>query len=139
MEIRNLARKKAFGNFLKAIRYTIVGGVCAIIDYSAYYLAFRILQIHYLLSLLASFVITGGSGYLLHKYFTFADKSRNYFTQISTFVLVITLSLLVNFILMYTFVGVFNIYALTAKVMCIFLMWPVNFAFQNYITFRNQS
>lgn len=120
----------------KFIRYSMVGGLCALIDYTIFFIALTIFNLNYLYALAASLLITEIVSFILLKHFTFRNKSNQYIKQISKFLFVDSISITLNFILMYIFVGLILVNPLIARIITIFLMWPINFSMHNFFTFR---
>ena len=67
------------------IRYTLVGGIATIMDWSIFYIFAIILGIYYQIALVISFVIVGITHYTLSKIFTFKCKSKKIIKQFSLF------------------------------------------------------
>ena len=56
-------------------RYTLIGAVCALLNY-AIMLAADAAGIHYLLGTMIAFAVVTPIGYLMHSHFTFAEPQR---------------------------------------------------------------
>jgi putative flippase GtrA len=121
----------------KFIRFSIVGGICALIDYSVYFLGYSIFGLHYMTALAFSVILSGTTNYLLNKHFTFKDKSKNYLKQVSRFILVAVFGIILNFALMFVFVDLVEINPLIARLATIILVWFFNFGMHSMFTFKH--
>lgn len=125
-------------SIFKFTRYSMVGGLCALIDYVIFFIGFKIIGLNYLYALAASLLISGTTGFILHKHFTFRNKSNQYIKQISKYILVVITSIILNFTIMYVLVDIILVYPLIARIETIFLVWLLNFTMHNFFTFWRQ-
>ena len=105
LQIKNLRNKETIVQFVK---YVIAAGIATLFDWGSYYLLYNLFGIHYILSVVLSFVVWLVVNYVLSIMFVF-KKSRHKKGKEFTLVLLISLSALVlNMLCVWAFANIFN-------------------------------
>lgn len=100
----------------RIIRYLISGGTAAAIDIGLLYLFVKLLHFWYLGSAVAAFIITFAASFLLQKFFTFKEDSRERVpVELSTYLFVSLINLGLNTLGMYLCVGILHVHYLAAQ------------------------
>lgn len=123
--------------FGEKIRYLFVGGICAIADLLLLYILVDFFHLWYLFSATISFSLVGLFGYLGQKYFTFKNDSQNHGKQLTLFLAVSGIGLIINIILMYTLVDLMNLWYIFASILTKFVVLIWNFSASKHLTFKN--
>ncbi|MFA4877534.1 MAG: GtrA family protein [Methanoregula sp.] len=120
------------------IGFLMIGILSSAIDIGLLYILTSYLGIWYLLSATASYCCGIVVSYLMNKFLTFHDASRNYFIQFSAFAVISFSCLLVNICIIWLAVELFSIGYLLAKVFatCCSFLW--NYYGQSRITFHSR-
>lgn len=124
--------------FLVFFRYAVVGTIGTAIDVGSLYLFVDHLHIPILIAAALSFTLAVINNFLLNKFWTFQNKSRNIRKQFIKFSLVSLVGLGLTEVCMAAFVYLLNIWYIPAKLAtsCIVLTW--NFLANKYWTFSEK-
>jgi len=129
---KNLVPKKLW----KFTKFSFVGGICAVIDYLVFFIGLQFFDLNYMYALCLSVFFSGSTNFILNKFLTFKNKSKRYLWQSSKFAIVVVISIMMNFAIMYLFVDILKIYPLIARLLTILIMWGMNFLMHSTFTFR---
>lgn len=120
---------------LKGLKFIISGGLAALSKLLLFILLFSFLHIYYLLSSVVAFLLSLIVAFYLQKYFTFEDDSQHSMKkQASIFLFVSLLNLLVNIMVMYIFVDIWNFNEIFAQIITLGILACWNFfVYQKFI------
>ena len=102
--------------FLEVLRFCIVGGVSFLIDYALLYTLTEFVEINYLYSAGLSFTVSVVINYWLCIAFVFKGAKKQTRKQATIFIGSSIVGLGLNQICMWTFVDIFGIYYMIAKI-----------------------
>ncbi len=119
------------------IKYVIVGGTGAIVDFAVLYFLTDFFQIYYLISATISFILSGTLNYYLNRKWTFRSKGKKR-RQLPVFFIIALIGLSINNFIMYVLVEKFAFWYIYAKIVAtgVVLIW--NFTGNKYITFNKK-
>ena len=132
----NFIKNKLLNDFVRFVKYCIVGLLGAVIDILVLYFLVKYANLNYLLAGSLSFVLAVINNYCLNKFWTFQNKSKKYFKQFSSFLLIALVGLILNIGIMYACVEFLNINYLTAKVLAIIIVTFWNFLMNKFWVFK---
>ena len=122
------------------IKYTMIGGSSAAIDWSLFYVLAIILDIHYLLAGTISFTLATFFNYFIGITFLFNSTVR--FTKNQEVILVFlisTVGLGINLFFLFLFSTWFSFDLMISKIMSSFFTLAWNFSMRNYYVFRDPT
>lgn len=121
----------------EAIRYLMVGGSCAVGHIIFLYFLTDIVGIFYLYSTIISFLFISFFGYFGQKYFTYRNSESKHFKQLSLYLFIILMGLVMDAGLMFLFVSIAKIYYVIASILTRFILLVINFLWSKHVIFRN--
>ena len=124
--IYKLFKKRTDNVFLQFFRYIFVGGTSFIIDFSIYLFLINFLNLNYLLSAAVAFFISVLANYYLSTTWVFnQDDIDNRLVEFNLFIAISLIGLVFTEILLYVFIGMFDINYIWSKVIAsiIVLFW----------------
>ncbi len=119
-------------------RYGVSGGTGAVIQLGADAIAVELLGLWYMYGVVVGFLIALAVTFLMQKYWTFREHSREHARR--QFVLYTTMALCMlgaNIVFMYIFVELFHVWYLFAQIMTVVLVAGSSFLFHNFVTFAH--
>ena len=128
--------KKWYPMISQLIKFCLVGVFNTFLHFGIYYCLTRYLGLQFLLANALAFMLAASSSYLLNKFWTFEDKSKDHRKQYSKFISVATVGLIINEGLMYLFVSALGLYDLLALIIAALVVVFWNFLMNRYWTFR---
>lgn len=121
----------------KVFRYIFAGAIALFSNLFILYVLVNFFKIWYLKSAIISFFCGMAVSYLLQKFFTFKDNSfKKIHTQFFIFCLFNVSMLLLNILLMYVFVELFNFWYIYAQISTTLLIAFANYQFFNRVIFK---
>lgn len=127
--IYKLFRKRTDNLFLQFFRYIFVGGTSFLIDFSIYLFLINFLSLNYLLSAAVAFFISVLANYYLSTTWVFnQDDIENRIVEFNLFILISLIGLVFTEILLYVFIGMFDINYIWSKVISSILVLFWNFS-----------
>ncbi len=119
------------------IKYCVVGGTAAVVDFSVLYFLTDWLKIYYLHSATASFILSALTNYSLNRKWTFRSNGKKR-KQLPIFFFIAGCGLLLNNTIMYIGVEKFGLWYIFAKIFAtgIVLIW--NFLGNKHFTFNDR-
>lgn len=137
--IEKIIRRIGIKTFRQLFRFSLIGILNAIVNYSIYLLFIYYLNFYYLLALILSHIITVFHSYFWNRFWAFESRDR-YLKEISRFFIVYTLSFLLNLIFLPLLVEIFNLNPGPAQLIPLILITAINFIFNflglKFWTFR---
>jgi putative flippase GtrA len=125
-----------FHNHGKIIEFFLFGILSSVVDISLLLFFTEGLGIWYLYSAALSYCCGILASYILNKYLTFKDGSRNYIVQFTSFAGISFSCFLVNICMIWLAVELFSLDYLTAKIIATICSFSWNYFGQSRITFR---
>lgn len=124
-----LFKKRTDNLFLQFFRYIFVGGTSFLIDFSIYLILINFLNVDYLLSAAIAFFISVLANYYLSTTWVFnQDDIDNRLVEFNLFILISLIGLIFTEILLYLFVGIFDINYIWSKIIASILVLFWNFS-----------
>ncbi|MBX4200299.1 GtrA family protein [Candidatus Parcubacteria bacterium] len=110
--IRNILNSR----YGRIIRYLISGGTAAVVDLGVLYILVHVLRVQYLISAVVGFIVAFGASFIMQKYFTFQEDSKDRIpVELSTYLLVSLINLGLNTLGMYLSVDIMHLQYLGAQ------------------------
>ena len=126
--------------YIKIIRYIIAGGIATASNILILFVCVHYLHLWYLVGAAISFCSAVVISYLLQKFWTFKDYSKeNMHKQFLNFFVYNLVMLGVNTLLMYFFVDIIKIWYILAQAISAFITAFINFIYFNKIVFKSTS
>ena len=117
---------------LKLARYIMSGGTGAAVDLGLLYLFTDILMVWYLMSSILAFLISYAVSFMMQKYWTFGDMSRDRIEmQVVAYLSVALINLCLNTLLMYAFVDLMHLHYMVSQFMTSILI-----AIESFLIYR---
>jgi putative flippase GtrA len=116
------------------IRYLVVGGLSTITDLSILFLLTKYLNIHYIISSIASFIIASFLSYFLCVSWVFKKRRiRNFLNEFFVYALITFFILFISTALIWFFTDFLGVYYLISKIICILITLIINFLLRKYL------
>lgn len=120
------------------VRYLLIGGTCAVLDLVSLFLLVRYFHIWYLYAATASFVAVLLFSYFGQKYFTFRNYEKNHGKQLTKFIAIAGIGLMINTASMFVLVNLIGLWYILASVMTKLIVFLWNYFANKHITFKMQ-
>jgi len=136
--IMKLVAGKTNNTFLQLFRYTFVGGLAFLIDFSTLFTLTEYFKINYLVSAAIAFVFGLLINYMLSVIWVFSSTMKNRWLEFLLFAIIGLVGLVLNEFFIYILTDVLLIYYLFSKIIttCIVYFW--NFFARKTIIFNNK-
>jgi putative flippase GtrA len=132
-----LLKSKTDNLFVQIFRYTFVGGVAFIVDFSLLYLLTDLFKIHYLVSAGISFIFGLLVNYLLSILWVFnSRKIKNVLNEFIFFTLIGLFGLGITEVLLWMLTDLFALYYLYSKIITTVIVYFWNFFARKYLLFN---
>ena len=129
--------KKYIGNFLgNFLKYLIVGGSAALINWLIFFLCLKLLGLYYLLAGLLSFVIATLWNFLLARKFIFNPSSHSLIKESTLVYLVSFGGLLIDTSVLYVCVEWFECNEMIAKILATGIAFIFNFGMRQFVIYH---
>jgi len=112
--------------FKQIMKFGLIGGLAFLIDYSILYLLTDICHVYYLTSSVISFTVAFIFNYILSVKWVFNAKKQT-LKEVIIFISLSLIGLLLNQIIMYVSVDIFNIYHMISKLFATAIVMIYNF------------
>lgn len=109
------------------IKFTVVGGVAFIIDYSLLYILTEYLDVYYFISSIISFIISLAVNYVLSIKWVFSVNKKQTYKDILLFIFLSVIGLIINQIIMYIGVDILDTYYMITKLIATIIVMIWNF------------
>ena len=122
---------------LRFVKYSMIGGASAIVDWGLFYLLAIILDLHYILSGTISFTLATLFNYFIGITFLFDSTAR--FTKQNEILLVFLISLIglaINLLFLFLFSSRFLLSLMGSKILASVFALVWNFSMRNYYIFK---
>jgi len=122
------------------VKYSMIGGASALVDWGLFYVLAIILDIHYILSGTISFTLATSFNYFIGITFLFDSTTR--FTKQNEILLVFLISLIglaINLFFLFLFSSWFLFSLMGSKILASFFTLVWNFSMRNYYVFKSPN
>lgn len=113
--------------FKQIIKFGVVGAIAFLVDYILLYVLTEFLGIYYLVSSTISFVVSLIVNYILSIFWVFDVKKKQTIKEVSLFVFLSLVGLIINQIIMYLGSDVLEIHYMICKLFATFIVMVYNF------------
>ena len=130
---------KIYIKYREVILYLVFGVLTTVVSISSYYICSEILNIHYLVSNIISWVLSVIFAYFTNRVWVFESKSKNtsdILKEMLTFVNCRLLSGVIDMATMFVLVGAIHINDMYAKVFTQFIVVILNYVLSKLIVFK---
>ena len=133
-----LVAGKTNNTFLQLFRYTFVGGLAFLVDFSTLFILTEYFKINYLVSAAIAFVFGLLVNYMLSIIWVFSSTMKNRWLEFLLFAIIGLVGLVLNEFFIYILTDVLRVYYLFSKIIttCIVYFW--NFFARKIIIFNNK-
>lgn len=122
---------------IQLFRYTFVGGVAFVVDFSTLFLLADKLHLHYLLSAEISFILGLLVNYALSTSWVFANRTvGGRWMEFAIFAAIGAIGLALNALIMWSLTDLAHIHYLGSKIVSTFVVFFFNFFARKIILFR---
>jgi putative flippase GtrA len=118
--------------------YILMGGTATGIDWLAFYTLNVVGDVSYLWAVTSSFTLGACCNYLLNKFITFRDQTRQILLQLGVYGVICVFSLMGSIFLMLVLVGWGGLWPMTARIITTGVMLALNFLFHKFFTYNPQ-
>ena len=133
---------KIYIKYREVILYLVFGVLTTVVSISSYYICSEILNIHYLVSNIISWVLSVIFAYFTNRVWVFESKSKNtsdILKEMLTFVNCRLLYGVIDMATMFVLVGAIHINDMYAKVFTQFIVVVLNYVFSKLIVFKKST
>ena len=131
---------RCMNHFHHLFRYIVSGGSSAAANIGTLYLLTEFAHIHYLLSAVISFILAFFISFILQKFWTFKDmQNETIHLQMIWFLGLSLVNLLVNTLLIYSFVEYAHLWYVAAAVVSGALLAVSNFFVYKHVIFTTEG
>jgi putative flippase GtrA len=128
----------AYRLYAQLMRYLVVGGTAAIVDWLGYWILINKLAFHYVIAALISFTVATAVNYFLSIKWVFTSNGKyTRLTEVSLVFLVSAIGLLINQLSLLLFVETFSLHYMSAKILATGLVFFWNFSLRKYYIFNS--
>ena len=128
--------RKLVQNFKPFIKYCLVGGLGTLIDVASLYVFIEYFSFALIPATTLAFLLAATNNFILNKFWTFRNESRNYRKLYIKFLIVSVVGLTLTNISMYILVRLVGIWYVLAKLLTSAMVLVWNFLGNKYWTFR---
>ena len=129
-----------FKDYRLIVKYVVSGSIAALAQLGI--LAFLVERVHlwHIWAVVYAFFFSASVAFILQKFWTFRDASMDkaHF-QMTSYLLLAAMALLLNVLLMYLFVDIFRLWYIFAQIITMGLVVIVVFLCNKYIIFNRES
>ena len=131
-----------FYKYKEVLLYLFFGVLTTIVSFVSFYISIEILEIHYLISNVISWIFAVGFAYVTNRIWVFESKTKEIKTilkEIFTFVNCRLLSGIIDMITMFILVDIFIIDNMYAKIFTQVIVVILNYIFSKLIVFKDNN
>lgn len=121
------------------LMYLVMGGITTAINIVIFWLCNNLLSINYSAATVIAWIFSVLFAYVSNKLYVFESKNmsaKTLFREICSFVGFRLLSLVVDLLVMYISISMFNMNALLAKIIANIVVLIINYAFSKWFIFK---
>ena len=135
--IEHLLKNKTNNTLIQLFRYTFVGGIAFIFDFSTLYILTEYFNIHYLISAAIAFLLGLTINYFLSIMWVFQKRSlKSKYIEFIVFALIGIIGLTLNEFIIWFFTEIVNIHYLLSKLISTVFVYLWNFFIRKYFLFH---
>jgi putative flippase GtrA len=125
--------------FQEFTSYALIGLFCAILDLLLLFILVEYFNVWYLAAAIISFSVITFLGFFIQKKYTFKDYSKKNTKQLTFFIIISAIGLILNTFFMYFFVGVLGFWYIFSNIptKIFVLLW--NYFANKKITFKSNG
>lgn len=125
---------------MQIIKFSLIGGLNFLVDFTIYLFLTRIVLFYFLLANLISFLIANSISFLLNKNFAFQDKNKNnLFTKYLKFLSLTIASVIISSCVLFICVNYLEISDIYGKIIGTILGAIWNFTTYKLLVFKNKK
>jgi putative flippase GtrA len=120
----------------KFVKYSLVGILGTIIDFSLLIFQIEILKINLYIATIISFILAATSNHFWNRKFTFNSINPNIKKEYLKFILVSIIGIIINLIFIFIFFDILEIHYIFAKIIATIIVLAWNFLLNYHWTFK---
>ena len=131
-----------YKKYSEIINYLIVGVLTTLVSIVIYGVFTKLFHVNYMISNVISWIGSVSFAYITNKIFVFkskCDSEKDVLIEVYQFFKYRVFSLLIDILLMYVFVEIFNIDDMISKVIVLFIVIAFNYIFSKLFVFKKKS
>ncbi|MGM9850438.1 MAG: GtrA family protein [Bacilli bacterium] len=131
-----------YKKYSEIINYLIVGVLTTLVSIVIYGVFTKLFHVNYMISNVISWIGSVSFAYITNKIFVFkskCDSEKDVLIEVYQFFKYRVFSLLIDILLMYVFVEIFNIDDMISKVIVQFIVIALNYIFSKLFVFKKKS
>jgi len=131
-----------YKKYSEIINYLIVGVLTTLVSIVIYWTFTKLFHVNYMISNVISWIGSVSFAYITNKIFVFkskCDNEKDVLIEVYQFFKYRVFSLLIDILLMYVFVEIFNIDDMISKVIVQFIVIALNYIFSKLFVFKKKS
>ncbi|MEA2095916.1 MAG: GtrA family protein [Candidatus Cloacimonadota bacterium] len=138
--LNKLFIEKTDNTLIQLFRYTFVGGIAFIVDFTSLYLLTEFARVHYLYSAAIAFILGLIINYILSIIWVFKSRAVNKkLIEIIIFAVIGVIGLGLNEVMIWFFTDRLSIYYLYSKLISTAIVYFWNFLARKYILYRGSA
>lgn len=138
--MQDLPVTRLLKHYSQIIKFIIAGGSAFVVNIIALFIFTEVLGIYYLASTVLAFVVAFCVSFVLQKFWTFRDSSREgMHVQATLYLLMQCVNLGLNALLMYAFVEYLHVYYLFSQVVISFFLAFTSFFINRRFIFKAEE
>ena len=123
-------------HYVQFVRYLIVGIFTASLDFLTLYVLVHNNIIGYFISAAIGFLLGSSLNYFISiKWVFYSGKFKSRAGEFALFIILTSIGLLINQLVMYMSVSIFEMYYMLAKVLSLVVVTVYNYSFKKYMVF----
>ena len=123
---------------LELLMYTLIGGIATIIDWTVFAIALKWFDLHYEAALVLAYSAASLAHFSANKALTFKCESKDYASQLSIYILVLGISLILSMVIMALLVTWFPASKVLLRIATTIIMLVPNYLLHKHITFSKK-
>jgi putative flippase GtrA len=131
-----------YKKYSEIINYLIVGVLTTLVSIVIYWVFTKLFHVNYMISNIISWIGSVSFAYITNKKFVFnskCDSEKDVLIEIYQFFKYRVFSLVIDILLMYAFVEIFNIDDMIAKVIVQVIVIALNYIFSKLFVFKKKE
>ncbi|MCK4654143.1 MAG: GtrA family protein [Candidatus Cloacimonetes bacterium] len=134
-----LLKDKTDNTLIQLFRYTFVGGIAFIFDFSTLYLLTEFFQVYYLISAAIAFLLGLTINYVLSIFWVFKTRViKSKWLEFGIFALIGIIGLGLNELIIWTFTEYVGFHYMASKIVSTLIIYLWNFFTRKYILYNKR-
>ena len=135
-----LLKDKTDNTLIQLFRYTFVGGIAFIFDFSTLYLLTEFFQVYYLISAAIAFLLGLTINYVLSIFWVFKTRViKSKWLEFGIFALIGIIGLGLNELIIWTFTEYVGFHYMASKIVSTVIIYLWNFFTRKYILYNKKG